>query len=100
MVWLAILLVGILLMAGILSARGFGILSNSTSSASQKNRTAAVLDIGVLVFREGLECILVLAAVTASLRGRDSKYQRLVSVGAGRTCRHPPDVVRCRSHRG
>ncbi|HEY9515231.1 MAG TPA: hypothetical protein VIQ74_06060, partial [Gemmatimonadaceae bacterium] len=28
--------------------------------------STAVLDIGVLVFREGLECILVLAAITAS----------------------------------
>src|SRR5205823_12062784 len=31
--------------------------------------TVASLDIGVLVFREGLECILVLAAVTASMTG-------------------------------
>ncbi len=31
--------------------------------------TVAFLDIGVLVFREGLECILVLAAVTASMVG-------------------------------
>ena len=29
----------------------------------------AVLDIGILVFREGLECILVLAAITASMTG-------------------------------
>ena len=29
--------------------------------------TVALLDIGVLVFREGLECILVLAAITASV---------------------------------
>ncbi|MEY2503774.1 MAG: high-affinity iron transporter, partial [Verrucomicrobiota bacterium] len=31
--------------------------------------TVAFLDIGVLVFREGLECILVLAAITASMTG-------------------------------
>jgi high-affinity Fe2+/Pb2+ permease len=31
------------------------------------SRTAAVLEIGILVFREGLECILVLAAITASM---------------------------------
>ena len=29
---------------------------------------ARVLDIAVLVFREGLECIIVLAAVTANMR--------------------------------
>jgi high-affinity iron transporter len=83
MVWLAMPLVGILLVAGILTVRGFGVLGNSTSSASGRNRASAVLDIGILVFREGLECILVLAAVTASLRGTESKYQHPVSVGAG-----------------
>jgi high-affinity iron transporter len=82
-VWLAILLVGIILMAVILRARGFGVRGNSTSSASEENRASAVLDIGILVFREGLECILVLAAVMASLRGTESKHQRPVSVGAG-----------------
>ena len=34
--------------------------------------TVAFLDIGVLVFREGLECILVLAAITASMTGAKS----------------------------
>jgi high-affinity iron transporter len=43
---------------------------------------ARVLDIAVLVFREGLECILVLAAVTANLAGRRSSYQRPVAAGA------------------
>jgi high-affinity iron transporter len=35
-----------------------------------------------LVFREGLECILVLAAITASLIGRRSRYQRPIALGA------------------
>jgi high-affinity iron transporter len=83
MVWLAILLVGILLMSGILIFRGFEARDISTFASSGKSRASAVLDIGVLVFREGLECILVLAAVTASLRGSEQKYQRPVSVGAG-----------------
>jgi high-affinity iron transporter len=43
---------------------------------------STVIDIGVLVFREGLECILVLAAITASLVGRRSRYQRPIAVGA------------------
>jgi high-affinity iron transporter len=43
---------------------------------------ARVLDIGVLVFREGLECILVLAAVTANMRGSTSNYRRPVAAGA------------------
>ena len=45
---------------------------------ARTNPTVAALDIAVLVFREGLECILVLAAITASMTG------------------HPADVV----HRG
>src|SRR6267143_482930 len=45
--------------------------------------TVAFLDIGVLVFREGLECILVLAAITASMTGSDQLYRRPVAVGAG-----------------
>ncbi len=44
---------------------------------------ARVLDIAVLVFREGLECILVLAAVTANMVGVRQSYQRPVAAGAG-----------------
>ena len=44
--------------------------------------TVAFLDIGVLVFREGLECILVLAAVTASMTGTKQTHRRPVAVGA------------------
>lgn len=43
---------------------------------------AGVLDIGVLVFREGLECILVLAAVTATMRGPTSAHRKPVAMGA------------------
>jgi high-affinity iron transporter len=44
--------------------------------------TVAFLDIGVLVFREGLECILVLAAITASMTGTKQAHRRPVAVGA------------------
>ena len=44
---------------------------------------SAVFDIAVLVFREGLETILVLTAVTASFKGRESKYNRPVAAGVG-----------------
>src|SRR5205085_8549260 len=36
-----------------------------------------------LVFREGLECILVLAAITASMTGVRQAYRRPVAIGAG-----------------
>src|SRR5436189_5930428 len=44
---------------------------------------ARVLDIAVLVFREGLECILVLAAITANMVGERRVCQRPVAAGAG-----------------
>lgn len=43
---------------------------------------ARVLDIAVLVFREGLECILVLSAITANMVGARRTLQRPVAAGA------------------
>src|SRR5438132_8341954 len=50
---------------------------------ARTNPTVAALDIAVLVFREGLACILVLAAITASMTGARRAYRRPVAVGAG-----------------
>src|SRR5436189_4455850 len=44
---------------------------------------AVVVDSGILVLREGLECILVLAVLTASMRGSNSGYRRPMALGAG-----------------
>jgi high-affinity iron transporter len=44
--------------------------------------TVAFLDIGILVFREGLECILVLAAITASMTGPKRGHRRPIAFGA------------------
>jgi high-affinity iron transporter len=41
----------------------------------------AILDIGVLVFREGLECILVISAITASMLGANQSYRRPIAAG-------------------
>ena len=38
---------------------------------------------GVLVFREGLECILVLSAITASMTGERRTHKKPVMMGAG-----------------
>jgi high-affinity iron transporter len=43
---------------------------------------ARVLDIAVLVFREGLECILVLSAITANMVGARRSLQKPVAAGA------------------
>src|SRR5213592_1002129 len=47
------------------------------------SQTVAFLDIGILVFREGLECILVLAAITASMTGAKRVHRQPVTLGAG-----------------
>ncbi len=44
--------------------------------------SVAALNIGLLVFREGLECVLVLAAITANMIGSRRGYRRPVFVGA------------------
>jgi high-affinity iron transporter len=45
------------------------------------SRLVAAVDIGVLVFREGLEAILVLAALTANLKGGSTVYRRPIGAG-------------------
>jgi high-affinity iron transporter len=51
------------------------------SNALHMSRTTAVINSSILVFREGLETILVLAAVTASFRGANEVYRRPVALG-------------------
>src|SRR5213593_4520897 len=62
-----------------------GVTSKGAPDPTQPNTspTVAFLDIGILVFREGLECILVLAAITASMTGAKRTYRRPVAAGAG-----------------
>ncbi len=47
------------------------------------SRTTVVINSAILVFREGLETILVLAAVTASFLGANRSCRRPVAVGGG-----------------
>ena len=56
-----------------MSASGLSLFAGGVSSAS--------VDIAVLVFREGLESVLVLAAITASMVGESREYRRPVAVG-------------------
>src|SRR5881394_3130251 len=62
-----------------------GMAAHGAPDPTQPNTspTVAFLDIGVLVFREGLECILVLAAITASMTGKNRMYRRPLAAGAG-----------------
>ncbi len=56
---------------------------SNAANAEHMSRTTAVINSAILVFREGLETILVLAAVTASFRGANSVYKRPVAIGGG-----------------
>jgi high-affinity iron transporter len=56
---------------------------NPDPNDSNLSPAAAVLDTGILVFREGLEAILVLAALTASLVRTEEGYWKPVALGAG-----------------
>ena len=62
-----------------------GVTAHGVPDPMQPNTSPAVasVDIGILVFREGLECILVLAAITASMTGSDRAHRRPVAIGAG-----------------
>ncbi len=56
---------------------------NPDPTADHLNKFAVVMNTGILVFREGLEAILVLAALTASLVRTGQGYWKPVGLGAG-----------------
>ncbi|MCL2418241.1 MAG: hypothetical protein FWD04_03035 [Conexibacteraceae bacterium] len=80
--WVAIAL-GVAVTAVILGWHSGGGTANPANPAAAHgmSRTTAVINSGILVFREGLETILVLAAITASFRGANSVYKRPVAAG-------------------
>lgn len=60
-----------------------GGVPDPTDSTQNLSHGAVILDSGLLVFREGLETILVIAAVTASMLGAAAVYRRPLAAGAG-----------------
>ncbi len=63
--------------------QGLAVGGSPDPTRDSATRSVAILDIGILVFREGLECILVLAAITASMTGPRRHCRRPVALGAG-----------------
>ncbi|MBV9818592.1 MAG: hypothetical protein JOZ07_09615 [Solirubrobacterales bacterium] len=53
-----------------------------TDPSTHLSHFAVILDSGILVLREGLETILVLAVITASMRGANAAYRRPLGLGA------------------
>src|SRR5580700_967461 len=78
-----LLLIGALLVVGVLVWQGITAQGNPDPTLPHTSPMVALLDIGVLVFREGLECILVLSAITASMVGVQRSFRRPVAAGAG-----------------
>ena len=78
----AALIVCAVLVVGVLVWQGVTAHGNPDPTSPHTSPTAAVLDIAVLVFREGLESILVLAAITASMTGERAAQRQPIIVGA------------------
>ncbi len=77
------LAIGALIVAAVLIWQGVTAAGNPNPTLPHTSAPVVVLDIAVLVFREGLECILVLSAITAGLMGSNQSYRRPIGVGAG-----------------
>ena len=79
----AVLVTAALMVVGVLAWQGVMAAGNPDPVATHTSPTVAILDIGVLVFREGLECILVLSAIIASMVGDKESHRLPVIAGAG-----------------
>ena len=77
------LIICAIIVTGVLVWQGVTAQGNPNPTAPHTNPTAAVMDIAVLVFREGLESILVLAAIIASMTGEKQSHRKPIVAGAG-----------------
>ena len=82
-VW-TVLALGVALAAVLLGWHASGGTTNPAAlpADARLSHTTVVIDSAILVFREGLETILVLAAVTASFLGANRIYRRPVVAGS------------------
>ncbi len=76
-------LVALAIVAGLLVWQGLASHGDPHPEKEAMSPTAAVVDTGILVFREGLEAILVLAALTAGISRKKRDYWKPVAFGAG-----------------
>jgi high-affinity iron transporter len=70
------------LIVGVLVWQGMTAHGNPDPTTPGISHWAVIMDTGVLVFREGLEAILVLAALTASLVRTEQGYWKPVALGS------------------
>lgn len=72
-----------LVIAGVLVWAGITASGAPNPLEASRDSLAGVLDISILVFREGLECVLVLSAITAGMARSQQPYGRPVAAGVG-----------------
>lgn len=77
------LIIAGLIVLGALVWQGITANGNPDPTLKHLDHNAVILNTGLLVFREGLEAILVLAAITASFVGKQQGYRRPIAIGAG-----------------
>jgi len=79
----AVILVAAVAIASVLIWQGIAAAGNPDPTVPGTTLASGSLDIAVLVFREGLESILVLAAILAGLRAKNRVYRRSIQAGMG-----------------
>jgi len=83
-IWTALVLAGAVTVVVLgWHARGGTTDPTALPRGDRLSHTTVVINAAILVLREGLETILVLAAVTASFLGANRVYRRPVAVGGG-----------------
>ena len=68
---------------GVLVWQGITQGGNPDPAAAHLDHTAIIVNTGLIVFREGLEAILVLSAITASMMESNQGYRRPIALGSG-----------------
>lgn len=79
----AFFIAAVLFVAGVLVWQGVTAGGSPNPTAEGTSPVAALFDIAVLVFREGLKCVLVLAAIMAGMVGANQVYRRPIVAGVG-----------------
>src|SRR5689334_3994739 len=77
-----LMILAAVIVVGVLVWQGFMAGGAPDPTVPNISHTVAVLDISVLVFREGLECILVLMTIIASMTGDHRSHRKPVGIGA------------------
>jgi high-affinity iron transporter len=78
-----VLILAGILVGGALVWQGITASGNPNPTAAHLDHTSVILNTGILVFREGLEAILVLSAITASLVKANQSYRKPIAAGSG-----------------